>query len=226
MKELFRGAWIIAKKDMAIEWRTKEIVVTTTLFAALVVILASLSFYLTPALARQIAPGVLWITITFSGIMAVGRGWAREREGSPLVGLLLTPVPRGSIFLGKWLANLVFMSAVELIITPLVALFFHIDLLDIAGPLLLILSLGTAGFVAAGTLFGALGVRTEARGLALSVVVFPLVTPALLASVVATKQLFAGVPLEGLEVWFRILVIFDLFFLVAGTALFDPLMSD
>ncbi|MEM7608082.1 MAG: heme exporter protein CcmB [Myxococcota bacterium] len=226
MKGTLRAAWIIAKKDIAIEQRTKAVVVSTTLFATLVVILASLSFYLTPALARQIAPGVLWVAIAFSGLLAVGRGWAREREGDAMRALLLAPVPRGAIFLGKLIANTLFLVAVELIVAPLVALFFHIDLLEVGPALLSLLVLGTFGFAAAGTLFGALSVRTGARDLALSVVVFPLVTPALLAAVVATKQLFAGAPLEEMAVWLKILLTFDAFFLVAGLGLFDALMSD
>ncbi|MEM9863375.1 MAG: heme exporter protein CcmB [Myxococcota bacterium] len=226
MKGTLRAAWIIAKKDIAIEQRTKAVVVSTTLFATLVVILASLSFYLTPALARQIAPGVLWVAIAFSGLLAVGRGWAREREGDAMRALLLAPVPRGAIFLGKLIANTLFLVAVELIVAPLVALFFHIDLLEVGPALLSLLVLGTFGFAAAGTLFGALSVRTGARDLALSVVVFPLVTPALLAAVVATKQLFAGAPLEEMAVWVKILLTFDAFFLVAGLGLFDALMSD
>ncbi|MEM6956484.1 MAG: heme exporter protein CcmB [Myxococcota bacterium] len=173
MKGTLRAAWIIAKKDISIEQRTKAVVVSTTLFATLVVILASLSFYLTPALARQIAPGVLWVAIAFSGLLAVGRGWAREREGDAMRALLLAPVPRGAIFLGKLIANTLFLVAVELIVAPLVALFFHIDLLEVGPALLSLLVLGTFGFAAAGTLFGALSVRTGARDLALSVVVFP-----------------------------------------------------
>ncbi len=211
---------------MRIEWSTKEVVTTTTLFAALVVILASLSFYLTPTLARQIAPGVLWVAITFAGLLAVGRGWAREREGDALRALLLAPIPGGAIYLGKLMANVVFLLFVEAIVTPLVALFFHIPLLEVGGTLAVLLVLGTVGFAAAASLFGAMGLRTGARDLALSVVVFPLVTPALLSAVVATKQLFAGAPLGDLALWFKILIAFDGFFLVVGASLFDPLMRD
>lgn len=226
MKEFFKSTRQIAAKDLRIEWKTKEITYSTALFATLVVIMASLSFYLTPALARQIAPGVLWIAITFGGLLAVGRGWARERDGDAMRALLLSPAPRASIYFGKLLSNLVFLLIVEVIITPMVALFFHIDLWAVLGPLALILVLGTLGFVAAATLFGAMTVRTGARDLALSVVVFPLITPALLASVVATKQLFGGAELGDTVVWLRILLAFDVFFIAAGMALFEPLMSD
>lgn len=220
------GTLRVARKDLTIERRTKEVVVTTALFAALVVVLASLSFYLNPILARRIAPGVLWVSITFAGILLVGRGWAREREGDPIRALLLSPVPRASIFAGKFLANLCFATLVELLVVPLVALFFHIDLLPTLLPLGLVVLLGTIGFIAPATLFGALSVRTGARDLVLSIVVFPLVTPALLGAVVATKELFAGATTSEIRGWIEILLAFDLFFLLAGGALFEPLMSD
>lgn len=223
---LVQGAWWVAKKDLLIERRTKEVVVTTGLFACLVVILSSLSFYLDPVNARRIAPGVLWVSVTFSGILLVGRGWAREREGDPMRALLLSPLPRGAVYLGKLASNLCFALGIELVIVPLVALFFHIDLLPVLGPLFAVVLTGTLGFVAAATLFGALSVRGGARDLTLSIVIFPLITPALLAATVATKELFAGAGFEQAIGWLQILVSFDLFFVFAGVTLFDPLMSD
>ena len=97
----FRGAMRIAAKDLRIEARTKEITVTTTFFAVLVVVLASISFYLDPIIAARIAPGVLWVSLAFAGLVAVLRSWAREREEDAMRGLLLSPVPRSAIFFGK-----------------------------------------------------------------------------------------------------------------------------
>ncbi|MBO6940141.1 MAG: heme exporter protein CcmB [Deltaproteobacteria bacterium] len=217
----------MAAKDLRIELRTKEVVVTTGLFALLVVVLSSLAFYLSKGLSERIAPGVLWVAIAFAGVMAVGRSWERERDNQVLRALLLAPMPRGALFIGKLIANLAFVFAIEAIVLPLTALFFHVDLLPILGMLLALLVLGTVGFVAAGTLFGALSARsTSARDLVLSLVVFPLIAPALLGAVVATRDLFAGASLAELLGWIRALAAFDLIFLAAGVALFDPLLAD
>ncbi len=222
---LVRAAFVIAAKDLRIEARTREITLVTTFFAVLVVVLSSLSFYLDRNLAVRIAPGVLWVSVAFAGLLAVLRSWGREREHDAMRGLLLSPIPRGAIFFGKAIGNLLFLTVVELVLVPLVAVFFHLEL-DHLGTLALLLALGTFGFVAAGTLFGALGVRSNARDLSLSVVIFPLITPALLGGVVATRELFAGAPWVEIAGWVQILAAFDLVFFGAGWLLFDALLSD
>ncbi len=222
---LLRAALLIAVKDLRIEARTKEITLVTTFFAVLVVVLSSLSFYLDRNLAVRIAPGVLWVSLAFAGLLAVLRSWSREREQDAMRGLLLSPIPRGAIFFGKAIGNLVFLTVVELVLVPLVGIFFHLES-EHLGALMGLLALGTFGFVAAGTLFGALGVRSNARDLALSVIIFPLITPALLGGVVATRELFAGAPWVELTGWVQILAAFDLVFLGAGWLLFDALLSD
>lgn len=223
---VLRAALFVALKDVQIERRTREITTTTTLFAVLVVVLSSLSFYLDQVLARKVAPGVLWVSIAFSGVLAIGRSWAREREQDAVRALLLSPIPRAGIYLGKTLAVFAFLLVVEAIVVPLVALFFHLDLWKVGGPLALLLFLGTLGFVSAGTLFGAMTVKTRARDLVLSVVIFPLVAPCLLAGVVATRELLGGAPWGEIFAWCRILIAADVLFLAAGLILFPPLASD
>jgi len=224
--KLLRMAARLAYKDLQIEIRTGEIVISTTLFGVLVTILGSLSFYLDPVMSIQVAPGVLWITITFSGLLAMSRSWARERDNDVIRALLLAPIPRAAIFLGKALGVLAFLTLVELVLVPLTGLFFHIDFGAKWKMLLAILALGSVGFVAAGTLFTALSVRTRARDLTLSVVVFPLVTPALLAAVVATRELLGNAPWSEIDAWLRILGAFALVFVAGGIALFDLLMRE
>jgi heme exporter protein B len=221
-----RAAARIALKDLRIEARTGEVVVTVGLFAFLVTVLASLSFYIDQSTAVRVAPGVLWITVTFSGVLAMGRSWARERDNDAMRGLLLAPIPRSAIYWGKAVGALVFLLVVEVLLLPLVALLFHLDLAPVLWPLVVVLLLGTIGFVAAGTLFSAMSVRSTTRDLVLSVVLFPLVSPALLAGVVATRELLGGAPLSEILGWFRILGAFDIVFLAGGTVLFDPLTSD
>ncbi len=223
---VLRAAWLIAWKDVLIELRTREVTVSTGLFAVLVVVLTSISFFVDDLTARRIAPGVLWIAIAFSGVLAIGRTWARERENDAMRGLLLAPVPRSAIYAGKAIGTLAFILVIEVVLLPLVAVLFHLDLTPILARLVPVLFLGTLGFVLTGTLFGAMTVRTRSRDLMLSVVLFPLVTPALLAGVVATRGMLGGDPISETFAWMRILGAFDLIVGACGWFLFGPLVSD
>jgi heme exporter protein B len=213
-------------KELRIELRTGEIVVTTGLFATLVAVLASLAFYLDAERSRMIAPGVLWIAIVFAGVLAMGRSWSRERDNDVFRALLLSPVPRSALYVSKLLSSIVFMLVVELVLVIEVAVFFNLELRGVLGTLCLALLLGTIGFAATGNLFAALSVRSRAREMMLAVTLLPVVAPALLCGVVATRDLLAGVPLERIDGWLLILGAFDLIFLAAGVALFEPLVSD
>jgi heme exporter protein B len=224
--KLWHAAYWVLRKDLQIELRSGEVVVTTALFATLVTVLASLSFFIDDDSARLVAPGVLWISVAFSGVLAMSRSWARERDNDVFRGLLLSPSPRAAIYLGKLLGSLAFLGVVEVVVLAEVALLFNLQLMAVLGPLLLLLGLGTIGFAAAGNLFAAMGVRTSARDLVLAVALFPVIAPALLCGVVATRELLAGAPLHEISAWLRILVAFDVTFLVAGILLFEPLVSD
>jgi heme exporter protein B len=221
-----RGAWLVALKDLRIEARTREVTVSTGLFALLLVVLTSISFFVDDATSRRIAPGVLWIAIAFAGVLAIGRTWARERENDAMRALLLAPLPRASIYVGKAISALAVVAVIEVMLVPLVAVLFRIDLVPSLPRLLPVLALGTIGFVLTGTLFGAMTVRTRARDLVLSVVVFPLVTPALLAGVVATRGILGGEPIEDTIGWLQILGAFDLAVGACGVLLFGPLVSE
>lgn len=223
---MIRQAWLIAHKDLTIEIRTREIVTTAGFFAALVAIITSVAFTSGPETTRRIAPGALWVSVAFSTILALGRSWGRERDDSALVGLLVTPLSRAALYLGKAVGVFAFVTAVELIVVPLVALIFHIDLPEIAGPLALILVLGTIGIAANGTLFGAMTVRTRARDLLLATVLFPLLTPALVSGVAATRELLAGATLAELSDYLLLLGAFDAIGLVLGMTMFGMLIDD
>jgi heme exporter protein B len=226
LKRFLAGAWSVAAKDLRIELRTAEILVTAGLFGVLVTVLTSLAFFLDDVAARKLAPGVLWVAACFAAVLAMGRSWAREREADAIRGLLLSPVPRASIYAGKTLATLALVLAIDAVLVPVVAILFRLDVVASvlrAGP---ILALGTLGYVAMGTLFASMSVRTRARELMLSVVLFPLASPGLLAGVVATRELFGGAPASEIADWLRVLVAFDLVALVCGLTLFEPLMSD
>lgn len=223
---LLRDTLAIAGKDLRIELRVREIVPTMTLFASLIAVLSSMSLYVDDRIGRLVAPAVLWIAIAFSGTLGLSRTWGREREESALRAVLLAPVSPAALFLGKSLGALVFVLITECVVAPLVALMLHAPVTDHLGAFTLLVVLGTLGFVFAGTLFGALVARTRARDLLLAVVLYPLVSPALLSGVVATRDLFQGASLAGVSDWVRMLVIFDLVFLAGGIALLDVLLAE
>jgi heme exporter protein B len=223
---LLRAAWLVLRKDLRIELRTGEVVVTTALFASLVTVIASLSFYIDEQSARLVAPGVLWIAVAFSGVLAMGRSWSRERDHDVLRGLLLSPIPRAAIYVGKSLGTILFLAIVEAVLVLEVAVLFNLNIGPILGSLAALLGLGTIGFAATGNLFAAMGTRTSARDMVLAVALFPVISPALLCGVVATRELLAGAPASDLWSWLRIMGAFDLAFIVAGMMLFEPLVCD
>ncbi|MGF1468082.1 MAG: heme exporter protein CcmB [Sandaracinaceae bacterium] len=226
MTGFLHGTWVIAEKELRVELRSGEILITAGLFGLLVTILTSLAFFLDDETARDVAPGVLWVAASFAGVLAMGRAWAREREADAIRGLLLTPVPRASLYAGKALGSLAFVLVIDLALLLVVGLLFRLRPVADLPPMGLLLALGTLGYVAMGTLFAAMSVRTGARDLMLSVVLFPLSAPGLLAGVVATRELLDGAPVAEIVPWLRILLAFDLVAVVSGLGLFEHLMSD
>ncbi|HET9955494.1 MAG TPA: heme exporter protein CcmB [Polyangiaceae bacterium] len=218
-------ARVILQKDVAIEVATGEVVITSGFFALLVAIVASLSFYGGPAMQRTVGAGVIWVSLTFSAVLALGKTWQRERDESALEGLLVAPLSRSAIFAGKALGVLVFLWVIAGLLIPLTALLFSLDLLEVGPGLFLIAAAATPGLAASGTLFGAMTVRTQARDLLLAVVLFPLLTPTLLCAVAATRELFAGTPVGELADYFKLLLVFDVVFVSGGLSLFGTLIE-
>jgi heme exporter protein B len=226
MRKLLAGTWMLWRKELRVELRTGEILITTALFATLVAVLSSLAFYVDPKGAPALAPGVLWIAIAFSGVLGTGRSWSRELEHDVFRALLLSPVPRAAIYLSKVLAGMAFMVVVEVILVVEVGVLYSLDLFAVLGPLVTLLLLGTFGFAAAGNLFAALTVRSRARDMMLAVTVLPIVAPALLSGVVGTRELLAMAPMSEVVAWMQLLGAFDLAVLAAGITLFEPLVAD
>lgn len=228
----FRASFAVFLKDLRIEIATREIVTTAAFFAALVAILSSVAFATGPQTTTRVAPGALWLAVLFSSVLALGRTWQREREESALVGLLVSPVPRAAIWCGKAAGVLAFIFAVEVVVVPLVALLFHVDLGAILGPLAVVMLFGSVGVAATGTLFGAMTARTRARELLLATVLFPLLSPALVSSVAATREVFyaaaSGSPVDIAELhdWLVLLGVFDFAAIAGGMAMFGALVED
>jgi heme exporter protein B len=231
-RALVAGTVAVLVKDFTIELTTREITTTAGFFAVLVAVLASISFTTGPETTTRVGPGALWLSIAFSSVLALGRTWQREREESALVGLLVSPTPRPAIFLGKTAGVLVFVLAIEAVLVPLIGLLFHVELLRLLAPLAVVLLFGTLGVAATGSLFGAITVRTRARELLLASVLFPLLSPALLSSISATREIFyaseSGQMVDMSEVydWLVLIGVFDAVALLGGITMFGALLED
>jgi heme exporter protein B len=222
----FSQVRIVLRKEILMESRGAEVTLTSGFFAILVVVLSSLSSYTGRAATNSYCAGVIWLSVAFAAVLSIARSWAREREGAALEGLLTTAIRPSALFLGKAVSLLLFLGAIEAVVIPLAALFFSVDLLGIAFPLLIVCGLVTPGVSAVGTLFGAMTAKTSVRDLVLSIVLFPLLAPVLLTAIAATRALLAGDELVSLGGYLRLLVLFDAAFIALGTVLFGTLIDD
>lgn len=225
LERFFRQAVIVARKDLAIELSTGEIVTTSGFFAVLVAIIASLAFHVGGTSSQGVAPGVIWVAVAFASVLAIGRSWQRERDEGALLGLLVLPLSRAALFAGKAVSIAIFIWIVELIVVPVTALLFAVDLLEVGAGLALISLAATPGIAAVGTLFGAMTVRTRARDLVLASVFFPLLAPTLLAAVAGTRELFGGASVGELFDYLEIMGVFGVVFTAGGIGLFDTLID-
>lgn len=214
---------IILAKDLAIELRTGEVVTTSAFFGFVIVIMSSISFYDSPLTRAQVAAGAIWLPTAFASVLSLSRTWQRERQERAFDGLLVSPLSYSAIFMGKALGMFLFLLAVEAVVVPTAAVLFDIDLLRFGPTILLIALCATPGIAAAGALFGVMTVRTTARDLVLAIVLFPLLSPTLMAVVGATRDLLDGQPFDILLGYFKVMWVFDLAFLAGGLSLFGPL---
>jgi heme exporter protein B len=216
--------WALLWKDVLLELRTKERL--SSLFVLALLIILVFVFALGPEQARrpETGAGVLWVTLLFAGMLSLQRGFLIEQERGCLFGLLLTPIDAGTLFIAKFLGNVLFLTIVEAIVTPMTLLLLGSSW----SPLLLLLAavelLGIIGFSALGTLFAAIAVRTRAREVLLPVMLLPLLVPLLMASVKVTSALLAGE--EWPEAWLRVLLAFDVIFVVTGCLIFGQVMRE
>lgn len=229
------AAWEIAKKDARIELRTREVVSTAGVFSVVIGFLASMAFQVDDRTNASTAAGTIWITLFFASVLSFGRIWQRERDESALTGLLVAPIPRASIFLGKALATAVMIAAIEIPLVALCMFLFRIDFTPKTGgpsesihlvAFLSLLLLGTLALSLVGTLFGAMTVRTRARDLVLAIVLFPLLSPVLVCGVVGTRKAFETQPFDVYEGFLGLMAVFVFVSLSAGVGLFGALVDE
>jgi len=227
MKSVLRTAWLIARKDLRVEMRSREMIYTTLFFAVSVVLVFSFAFVRDGKAVDNAAAGILWVAIAFSGTLALGRTFERERQAETLRALLLAPVERAAVYLGKLFAVLGLLLLVELLLVPLVALLFQAPLGRAPGLFLALVATGSLGFAAVGTLFAAMLVRAESRDVLLPVVLYPVTLPALVGGIQGTAAIFSPEPdLALAETWLSMLIFFDAVFVTLALWTFAPVMSE
>ena len=215
MVETVGDAWLIARKDLAIEFRTRSAFFSAVVFALLALVIFYFAWDPTAVSVTDLAPGVLWVIFTFSGLLGLHRSFGVEAEDHAIDGLLASPVSRESIFLGKAIANLIFVVAVQLIVMPAVVVFYNLPLGDVALPVLGIALLAAIGLVAVGTLFSAMVVNTRLAELLLPMLALPFFVPIVIGAAQATSKLLSGRPFAEAVAWIKLLAAFDLVFVVA-----------
>ncbi|GGH13133.1 heme exporter protein CcmB [Silvibacterium dinghuense] len=211
------------RKDLRLEWRSRDAINSMLFFALLVVVIFSLAFDPTRSFARQIASPVLCVAILFAAVSALNQTWARELRHNVLEAHRMAPAPAGSLFLGKVIANFLFVSVVEAVLAPLFVIFYNLHALGQTWLLLLAVPLGTWAILVNGTFFAALSIRARNRELLLPLILFPIFLPALLAMVQAISAILSGETDPSL--WIKILVGYDMIFTLLSVMLFETILQ-
>lgn len=225
---LLRQAGRVAWKDLKVELRSKEIVMTMVFFATLLVLIFAFAFKTQDTRAvRGAVPGMLWVTLLFTGTIALGRAFDRERENDTMRALLLAPVPRLAVFLGKAAAMAALILAVAVIFVPLLAFWLNAPLFAFPGQLALVIVLGAVGIAFIGSVFAATLLKVRSRDVLLPVILYPLLVPLFVAGTKTTAALVGEVPnLELAWFWIRFLGIYDAVFLVLSLWTFESLVIE
>jgi heme exporter protein B len=222
-----RIAWLVVRKDLTVEVRSWEIIATTLFFAVTCVLVFAFGFVKEGRADEDAAAGILWIAIAFAGNLALGRTFERERQTETLRALMLAPVERPAIYVGKLLGIVALLLGIEAILVPAVALLFQASLLEHPWLLGALLTLGTIGFASVGTLFAAMLVRARSRDVLLPVLLYPITIPVMIAGVRGTAALLeptANTPVATF--WIGLLLFFDVVFVTLSLWTFEPVMTE
>jgi heme exporter protein B len=219
-----RAVGAIVWKDLAAELRSKELISGMLVFALLVVLVFNFALELDVRARQSVTAGVLWVTFAFAGTLGLNRSLALERDGGCLEGLLLAPVDRSAIYFGKALGNLAFMVIMEILVLPVYSALYNVNLFQ---PLLLVVvALGSIGYVALGTLLSAMAVQARTRDVLLPILLFPVVLPVLISAVKASSGVLQAVPMDEIWPWLNLLIACDVIFVAAGYMVFDFVVEE
>ena len=227
MTDFARVAWLVVRKDIAVEVRSWELVSTTVFFAVACVLVFAFAFVEEGRVVANVSAGILWIAIAFAGTLALARTFERERQTETLRALLLAPADRPALYLGKLIGILMLMGITELALLPLIWLFFQAPIGSSPFLLAALLAAGTIGYAAVGTLFAAMLVRARSRDVMLPILLYPVTIPVIIAGVRGTAALFQATPDAAVaQFWLGLLMFFDVVFVILALWTFEPLMTE
>lgn len=211
-------------KDLVTEWRNRQIFSAMLVFALVVIFLFNFALELSRGAQAVVTSGVIWVTFAFCGTLGFNRSLSAEQDRGCLDGLLLAPVNRAAIFVGKALSNLVFMLATAVVVLPVYSVLYNTNLFVPA--FLLVVLLGMLGYAALGTMLSGMSMRSRMRDLLLPVLLFPVALPLLVAVVKASSGLLDGQPLSAVRHWMDLLVVYDIIFVTVAVVVFDNVIED
>ncbi len=211
-------------KDLAAEWRSRELLSGMLVFALLVIFIFNFALELDASARATVTAGVLWVTFVFAGTLGLNRSMAVEKDRGCLDGLLLAPVDRTAIYFGKALSNLVFMLLAAAIVLPVYSVLYNTNLFQPG--LLLVILLGSEGYAAIGTLLAAMAVQARTRDILLPILLFPVVIPLLIAAVKASSGFLQGFPMEDIRPWLNLLLVYDVVVTAVAFMVFDFVVEE
>jgi heme exporter protein B len=218
---LLKETFLLLKKDLRVEMRRRESLLTMFFFGTLLLFVFHFSFDLRPERIAEMTPALLWLAFLFTGTLGLAQLFEAERGNHCLDALLLSPMDRGAFFLAKTCFNFLLMVAVEIVVIPLFWVLFNLAFWDRVPYVFLVTLLGTVGFCVLGTLMSAVTLKARARELLLPLVLFPLMIPVILATIRCMEAILQSGEIGDALPWLRLLVGFDVIFLTLGTLIFD-----
>jgi heme exporter protein B len=220
----FSAMQAVVWKDLAAEWRSRELISAMLVFALLVIFIFNFALELQPVVRNTVASGVLWVTFVFAGTLGLNRSLAMEKDRGCLDGLLLAPVDRTAIYFGKMIANLIFMLLMALIVLPIYTVLYNINVFNLG--LLVVILLGSEGYMAVGTLLAAMSVQTRTRDILLPILLFPVIIPILVAAVKASGGFLQGIPMDEIMPWINLLLVYDVIFTALAFMVFEFVVEE
>jgi heme exporter protein B len=218
---LLRQAYLLLRKDLLLEWRRRDSLLTMFFFGTLLLFVFHFAFDMPPDKVVELAPALLWLAFLFTGTLGLAQLFQAERDNHCLDALLLSPLDRGALFLAKTAFNLILMLLVESVVIPLFWILFNLGSWNLLPQLFLVTLLGTLGFCVLGTITAAITLRARARELLLPLVLFPLMIPVILATIRCMEMVLRTGSFGDAIAWLRLLIGFDVIFLTIGVLIFD-----
>lgn len=219
-----RALAAVVWKDLAAELRSRELLSAMLVFALLVIMIFNFALELDAKTRSNVTSGVLWVTFAFAGTLGLNRSMAMEKDRGCLDGLLLAPVDRSAIYFGKMLGNLFFMMIVEAIVLPVYSILYNTNLLSPG--LILVIFLGSLGYVAVGTLLSSMAVQTRTRDILLPILLFPVVIPLFIAAVKASSGFLQNIEMIEIWPWLNLMIVYDVIFIAVAFMVFDYVVEE